>query len=441
MKSGTSAKPRTGAALTLRSCTGEKGNALVISLLVLLLVSSLAAAFVAVTKTEKQISGNNLRASQALYAAEAGVSEALARMSTPSSAAYIGQPSGSSPTPGWGRYIVLTSGASVADPERSETETDGSDNDSDGTTDESGEAYPEVLSSQVGMADQVEYPWVKVRYKEEVVGGVRKVVLFGDHDNNPSTKYVENVVTGVPVIMVTSNGVRSNGSKTVEIEAVKLPGPSVPASIYTEGNLSCDGTAFFIDGNDYDPNTGEIVVGSTPLPGVVASEGIDAVDVTTPLGWNNIDGDGGIPSVVDPTYDIDLEALFYLYASMADVVLIGDQANPGTDTWGTLDDFQIVYVGGDLHLSSENEGAGILLIEGDLDISGVFTWYGLIICLGDINLDGGGAGIHIYGGIMTEGDILGTGTVNGNTDVLYSSEVIAKLTEFTAYTVSMWRAR
>jgi hypothetical protein len=428
--------------LSLQYCAGQKGNALVIALLVLLLLSSLAVTFVSVTKTEKQISGNSLRATQALYAAEAGLSECLARMSVPSSAAYIGEPSGTPPTPGWGRYIVLSTGASTRDPERSETETDGLDNDGDGTIDESGEAYPEVFSAQVGLTDPVNYPWVKVTYKEEVVGGARKVVLYGDHDNNPATRPVENLVAGVPVIQVTSNGLRNTSSKTIEVEAVKLPGPSVPGSVYTEGILICKGAAFHIDGNDYDPATGEIVPGSIPLPGVVPTGGVEAVDCTTPHGWNNIVGAGAVPSIVPPAFDINLPALLGSYAENADVVLYGTQMNPGTDTWGSLDHFVVVYIKeGDLHLSGDNSGGGMLLVDGDVMISGRFTWYGLILTLGDVDLVGGGTGIHIYGAIMTQGDISSSGNVSGNSDVFYSSEMISKLTEFTPYKVIMWEEK
>jgi len=63
------------------------------------------------------------------------------------------------------------------------------------------------------------------------------------------------------------------------------------------------------------------------------------------------------------------------------------------------------------------------------------------LTLGDVELVGGGTGIHIYGAIMTQGDISGSGNVSGNSDVLYSSEMISKLTEFTPYKVIMWEEK
>ncbi|MBN1503429.1 MAG: hypothetical protein JW952_00030 [Candidatus Eisenbacteria bacterium] len=425
----------------VRCCAGERGNALVIALLVLLVLSSMAAIFVGVTKTEKQISGNNLRDSQSLYIAEAGVAEALSRMSAPASPSYIGETT-TPPTPGWGRYVVQSGTASTSDPEHAATQYDGLDNDGNGQVDEAGEAYPEIYSSQISLQDPLGYPWVKVRYRQMDVGGVQRVVLFGDHDNNLATRPVMNTAHGHPVLIVTCNGRQSNATKTVEVEALRLPGPTVPGSVYTEGTLECKGTSFLIDGNDYDPVTGTIVTGSTPLPGVVPTQGTSAVDCNTPQGWNNIQGEGTAPSIVPATVDIDLAAVFDIYEAMADISYNGTQMNPNTSSWGTADDYKIVCIrNGELHLSGANSGGGILLVEGDMTISGQFTWYGLIICLANVEFTGGGAGIHIYGGVMTQGDISSSGSVSGNADILYSSATISKLTEFQTYRVCSWRER
>jgi hypothetical protein len=439
------ARSSTGSAVpcgaAVRCFAGERGNALVIALLVLLLLSSMAAVFVAVTKTEKQISGNNLRDSQSLYVAEAGVAEALSRMSTPSSPSYIGETT-TPPTPGWGRYVVQSGNGSNGDPERASVQSDGLDNDGNGQVDESGEAYPEVYSSQVGLGHPLGYPWVKVRYKQVTVGGVQRVVLFGDHDNNLATRPTQNVVAGHPVLIVTCNGTENNATKTVEVEALRLPGPTIPGSIYTEGTLDCKGTSFHIDGNDYDPVTGTIVAGSTPLPGVVPTQGVGAVDCNTPQGWNNIDGSGASPSISPATVDIDLQSVFDIYKGMADVAYNGTQMNPNTSGWGSLDDYKIVCVkNGELHLSGANSGGGILLVEGDIMVSGQFTWYGIVICMGNVDFTGGGSGIHIYGGVMTQGNMASSGSVSGNADILYSSTTIAKLTEFQTYRVCSWRER
>ena len=65
---------------------------MVISLLVLLVLTMVGTLFLATSNTETQISGHDMRATQALFNAEAGYAEALARMSDQTdSTNYIGQ--------------------------------------------------------------------------------------------------------------------------------------------------------------------------------------------------------------------------------------------------------------------------------------------------------------------------------------------------------------
>ena len=57
----------------------ESGNTLVAALLVLFLLTALGVSYVAVTKGDKQIAGNQLVGTQAFENAEAGISEVLRR--------------------------------------------------------------------------------------------------------------------------------------------------------------------------------------------------------------------------------------------------------------------------------------------------------------------------------------------------------------------------
>ena len=79
---------------------GESGNALVAALLVLMVLTAAGVAFVAVTKSEKQISGNAVMATEAFYNAEAGISEGLYRMSFKKDSLNFIGPNGPE-TPGW----------------------------------------------------------------------------------------------------------------------------------------------------------------------------------------------------------------------------------------------------------------------------------------------------------------------------------------------------
>ena len=200
----------------------ERGTALILSLLALLCLTLVGGLFVANTKTETQIAGHDMRYNQSLYNAEAGCAEVLTRMSNlrSDSLNYIGQVGQNAwlAEPGWGRYLVLADGNSAQDPSFSATETDGLDNDGDTVIDEAEEAYPEVTTVQAGT--EVNYPWVKVHYKRNAAN---QVVLFGDHDHDPATGPVQNLVAGFPVILATSEGMQGAAMRRIEIEAVRRP--------------------------------------------------------------------------------------------------------------------------------------------------------------------------------------------------------------------------
>lgn len=199
-----------------RARTPDAGNAMVVALLVLMILSSAAVAYVAVTKSEKQISSNSAIATEAFYTAEAGLTEGLYRMSYPAdSVNYIGP---ASPVAGWGEYIVMSNGASAQDPDRAGLASDGLDNDNDGQLDEPNEAYPETPSKQTG-GSQLQYPYVRVEYK--TLGG--NLVRFGDADQDPSTPMQENFLQGDPVLKISAVGTNGNSKKVIEAEAVKFP--------------------------------------------------------------------------------------------------------------------------------------------------------------------------------------------------------------------------
>jgi hypothetical protein len=82
----------------------------------------------------------------------------------------------------------------------------------------------------------------------------------------------------------------------------------------------------------------------------------------------------------------------------------------------------------------------LLLVDGSLIVSGGFTWYGLTVVLGDIDFLGGGKGIHIYGGVLTQGNVT-RNNVGGTADILYSSEAIKKLEDVTRFEILSWKER
>jgi hypothetical protein len=412
----------------------QEGSAMIISLLVLLVLTMLGTLMLAQSNIETQIAGHDMRSTQALFAAEAGYAEGLARMSNSSDVAnYVGRPPGDWATnPGWGTYVVMANGNSADDPNRDVTLTDGLDNDLDGQVDENGEYYPETVSLQGD--DAIDYPWVKIEYKKNAAG---QVIVYGDHDSDLTTPPIQNLTRGVPVLHVTASGAIGSSGRTVEIEAVKVPVTFYPAAMYTEDdNFKFNGTQWTVSGEDHDPANGSVIAGATEVPGIATTANPN--NITAALNGhqtNNIPGEGGTPSVLNANLDVDLQALADSYAPLADLTLSG--GNYGNQQWGGLDDYMILNCTGDLHTAGQCEGGGVLIVHGDLFISGQFTWYGLVIVMGDITLTGGGQGVHIYGSTMVQGGIIKQ-TVGGNADIVYSSETLAKLADMNPYVPISW---
>ncbi len=421
----------------------ERGNALVVALLILFLLTSLGITYVAVTKGDKQISGNQVASTQAFTNAEAGISEVLHRMSNPADPSIPSNYIGQTPpfyTPGWGRYVVNDPGASANDPQYGATTGDGLDNNGNASVDESSEHYPETGSRQllyVALADRLDYPWVKVRYK---LDAANNLLLYGDHDNNPLTPPQENLVRGMPEIIVTAQGRRGVGQKIVTVEAVKRPLPPVPGSVYTEGTMNFAGNSFYIDGHDHHYTAPyDTIPGASTLPGIATPN--SPTDIASSLNaqqQNNVEGSGTDPSVQSSPVNLDLQAMADAWNEVADITYSGSLNNPSTAGWGDVNHLKVVHVAGDLSVQGTNSGAGVLIIDGDFQLGGAFNWNGLIICLKNVNVVGGGDAKSIVGALMVQGTVTGTTNVNGNVRVIYSSEMIAKLYSLSAYEISSW---
>lgn len=101
-----------------------------------------------------------------------------------------------------------------------------------------------------------------------------------------------------------------------------------------------------------------------------------------------------------------------------DVENWGDPLNPGSTCAGY---FPIIYAPGDLNLNF-GVGQGILLVEGDLSVQSRFEFYGIVIVRGKLKTQGGGAGaIHFRGAVMAANVDLEDNEIAGNAQIQYSS--------------------
>ncbi len=425
---------------TFRATTGygASGNAMVVALLVLMLFTAAGVTFVAVTKSEKQIAGNQMAGTQAMYSAEAGISEALLRMNNPSDAAnYIGP---QVPFQGWGRYLVVQAGNSALDPGKAAIASDGWDNDADSFVDESGECYPEVISKQPVATDAPRYPYVRVEFKQRS----NQLVRFGDADGNGATPPVENLTVGAPVIRLTARGEKGTANKILEAEAVRYPFVDVTSALWTGKKMKLNGNALLIDGNDHEINAPyDTIPGATPVAGIQTLGPTSDV----PLGSgqpDNILGLGGTASIQQSPVAYDFNAILAAAGGIVDYKLPGETGlTSGDPSLGTIGAPKVTVCDGNLKIAGTWTGAGILVVNGNLQMTGGSQFNGVVIVLGDIKIAGGGPAdvAHILGGLIYQGTAIEDGSVGGAGRIYYSSAAVNNALLLSHYRMSSWRER
>ncbi len=432
-------KPRDAARRETGAARPDAGNVMVVALLILVVLTAAGVTYIAITKSEKQIAGNAMSSSQALYAAESGVTEGLRRMSSPSdSVNYIGPPGAA--VPGWGRYIVLYPGASSLDPDGPALEHDGMDNNGDGQIDEPGERYPEILTKQTLTANALRYPWVRVEYKTQ--GG--QLVRFGDADHNPATPPVENMYTGPAVLRLTAAGRRGTAAKTIEVEAVRFPLVDAVSAIWSGGNLNFNGNAFLVDGHDhYATFPYDTIPGSPPAVGVL-SQGPTSTITLGGFQTDNVMGAGGNGSVAQSTFSYNFNLLWSQLSASADYSFTGDQTFANTTpSYGSLSSPKVTVVNGNLSLGGGWVGGGILMVNGNLSMGGHATYGGIVVVTGNAYIAGSGSGDYgtILGALICQSNLINNSSVGGNANVFYSSQAINRALSVGKYTLSWWREK
>ncbi len=82
---------------------------------------------------------------------------------------------------------------------------------------------------------------------------------------------------------------------------------------------------------------------------------------------------------------------------------------------------QITYVPGDLKLTGQSTGAGILIVDGDLEINGGLNFFGLILVKGVISFTGGGGGLgtNISGAVLAGEQSLDTVEIGGSANIQF----------------------
>jgi hypothetical protein len=403
----------------------EKGMVLPLGLMFLAIIAILGTTAVVVTTTDLKI-GSNYRASeQAFYAAEAGLEEARARLRGSSTADdYAGDPSATYDT--WWSAYILTSGSW-------QTSDDPGYNTNYKNYIPTSTSHTATAITANSLQTDISY-FVKIRHKREYdaeqAGHTISSPHYYDGDGNtginPSsapgsiiyygygnpatpTTAVQFTTSGTtehkPVEIITAYGQSSNSLKTIEIELKKNPGPLVNSALYAKGDVTGNGSALSVDGND---NCGAAPAKDsiyTLTPSTTTLNGTPTLSPTGPeQGQNDIDILARINSLRASTTEVITED--------ENNALYGNASNFVTCYSNTSDPHNV----NGLSLSGVT-GYGILLVEGDLTLGGGFNWNGLILVTGTLVFNGGGAGINISGAVLADQTI----DINGGIDIKYDS--------------------
>ena len=247
---------------------------------------------------------------------------------------------------------------------------------------------------------------------------------------------VDSAFPGVVRVIATASN--SIASSTVDVYARSAP-ITLPraGAIFVDVGVALDlkGNSFFIDGRDH--KLDGTLSGAASLPGISTAVGSPVGSNKTDLlaqipsgNYTQIKGIGGPPSLAEQS--LDLKALI---AQMKE--LTTNELVPGTYTNLVVgnpakNELPVTYVDGDLHLSGNSSGGGVLIVDGSVTMTGKFNFQGLILVTGDVKLSGGGSGIHILGSLMVEDTLTAVDLdssetkISGNSEVYFSSAAIER---------------
>jgi Tfp pilus assembly protein PilX len=416
----------------------ERGVALIIALLVLLLITAVGMGMIIMANTETSVSANFRDEQTAYFAAKAGIEEVRDRMRSgatnslntnvlfttiPAPMAgglngvlYVTNPNGSETVAPWN----LT-GSNYPDNQISkELNCAG--------TAPTGSWYistPVPASASYAASPQLSWKWVRVMAKinKSDTGCTQVTSVDGTTNGNLVCWNGANETTTIapscgaannnwfPVYELTALAVTPSGSRRMmQYEVSQNSFPVVPGAFVFDGSNPSfnppNSSAFAVSGTDpvHVPNS---INGQTcPVP--VNQPALGAYDDNSVTTLNNditkrpTQYSTSTPAVavmnVNPTLSSDsinlttVDGLTKLSAEI--VTAAGPNVYPNGVTptnMGTTSNPVINVVNGDLTVSGS--GAGILLVTGTLTLHGGFTWNGLILAIGEgaIVKDGGGS--------------------------------------------------
>ena len=422
----------------------ERGVALVVALLVLLLITAVGTGMIIMSNTETNVSANFRDEQTAYFAAKAGIEEVRDRLragaadSLNTSTLFTTIPAPMAGQTGGVLYVINPLGSETVAP-WSLTGSNYPDNEivkelnCTGTA-PTGSWYittPFTASSSYAATPQLQWKWVRVMAKinKSDTGCTRVTSVDGTTNGNLvcwNGAYETTTTAGTcnaananwfPVYELTSLAVTSSGSRRMmQYEVSQNSFPVIPGAYVFDGpNPSFNppnSSAFSVIGTDIShAGTGTGVTGSingqacpAPVnqPAMGAYDNSSVTALTGDISKRPTNYYTSTPAVavmnVNPTLSSDsinlttVDGLTKMVGEITTAAGANVYANGVTPTnLGTTSNPVINVVNGDLTVSGS--GAGVLLVTGTLTMHGSFTWNGLILAIGEGSIvkDGGGS--------------------------------------------------
>lgn len=404
----------------------ENGAALVFAILIVVALFVLGSGMAILSRTDIDISRNQRMDVQALYVAEAGVEEALYRLSLPWPTAM--DVNGSSIN------AAIADTSKPIDPNwtvRVFLATPGSEPTATGTDVHTTTIQPEAdwleysSDSDLDMALTIEHKW-----KDLDDDGTRddgEIVLYDASKFPP-----ENFNTGSPIEVITLAGTRGNAERNILVEAVRYPlNINARAALFCDRGIDVRGNVE-VCGHDH----ALLTPYDTTIPACMAWEYCS--------GRTNCIATGCVPGVMTTGDEVDRRGSSDIQGSPTPMdTSSSNQFLTLAETLGlTQPEVDEILANADYHSSYDADpldgityfigdavagqkfnncvGSGLLYVTGDLDVAGNLSWKGLIYVEGDFRITGTP---WVLGAIVVKGtsDYAFTG---GDPAILFSSEAI-----------------
>ena len=410
----------------------EKGLAVLIALISLTLFSLLGLYMNLNATTEVIISDNHESRMQAQYAARAGLNHARALIrgleyndllkGADGSYDPSSYPAGQSGMYGF-RNLISWSVARTLNLQDPSNEVSGLPDDGLISSGKFGSTNGTLLIPATGIAMTATNPYgagtfTTARYFVKVTDNPE------DPDSNPfvdsdQTVIVRSMGVAQTIRPATAGAARANSVVVYEARFKRDLTFLIQSPLILQGDQiesSFNGNAFQISGSANQYGIGTIDTNTsngTPVSQVTAQ--------LSPNQYDNVTGKGGMPSVGDITSaltgdQLDLLDPNYLGKFMGLLATFADNSYHGNQSWsggsapdlGTYDPSSppndpsqrplVTYVDGDLSLSGNLVGAGVLAVTGNLTVSGNLRWNGIILAIGKGSISFTGATVAINGG-------------------------------------------